>query len=478
MQLSTVKLNSNAPLFSTPQKRSSFSNSIFLKCYNRKECVVVAAASRMPINCFGAAAADERFVSRTCRIVESSMRCVGLSMGAMKVRVKRNCWPKVCGVAMNPVEHPHGGGSVDSRIKVAAIGPLKRRLRYYAFVLNFFFGSDLCQTFVIHILRKKGCWYSRTKVLAAFKSIFLACLGMWSFVEEGSRSYGVMGILSLVGLVVFGLEYDLDIFNIVDVPDYDLTFAVLTKLDLMDKGTNAVDVLEGRAYRLQHPWVGVVNRSQADINRNVDMIAARRREREYFASSPDNRHLASKMGPEYLAKLLSKTEEVIRARIPNITSLINKTIDELESEMDHLGRPIALDAGAHLYTILELCRAFDQIQGTSRWRKEDEFIFPNIFERPIPSILRDYSAPICLDYDLTQSDLLFLLMHDWMNLIGDGKTAFFSIKHGCYLSECLLGLAFCVRVPLWRDEDLLWLSSLSSQEKLNQNLDLGFARRD
>ncbi|KAG2315441.1 hypothetical protein Bca52824_018563 [Brassica carinata] len=26
-------------------------------------------------------------------------------------RVKRNCWPKVCGVAMNPVEHPHGGGN-------------------------------------------------------------------------------------------------------------------------------------------------------------------------------------------------------------------------------------------------------------------------------------------------------------------------------------------------------------------------------
>ena len=65
-------------------------------------------------------------------------------------------------------------------------------------------------------------------------------------------------------------------------------------------------VLEGRSYRLQHPWVGIVNRSQADINRNVDMIVARRKEREYFASSPDYGHLASKMGSEYLAKLLSK----------------------------------------------------------------------------------------------------------------------------------------------------------------------------
>lgn len=67
-----------------------------------------------------------------------------------------------------------------------------------------------------------------------------------------------------------------------------------------------MQVLEGRSYRLQHPWVGVVNRSQQDINKNVDMIAARRREREYFQTSQDYSHLSSKMGSEYLGKLLSK----------------------------------------------------------------------------------------------------------------------------------------------------------------------------
>lgn len=65
-------------------------------------------------------------------------------------------------------------------------------------------------------------------------------------------------------------------------------------------------VLEGRSYRLQHPWVGVMNRSQADIFRSVDVIAARRREREFFATSPDYGHLSSRLGTEYLAKLLSK----------------------------------------------------------------------------------------------------------------------------------------------------------------------------
>ena len=49
-----------------------------------------------------------------------------------------------------------------------------------------------------------------------------------------------------------------------------------------------------------------MNRSQADINKNVDMMAARRKEREYFQTSPEYGHLAHKMGSEYLAKLLSK----------------------------------------------------------------------------------------------------------------------------------------------------------------------------
>uniref|UniRef100_J3N517 Dynamin-related protein 1E n=1 Tax=Oryza brachyantha TaxID=4533 RepID=J3N517_ORYBR len=173
-------------------------------------------------------------------------------------------------------------------------------------------------------------------------------------------------------------------------PTGERTFGVLTKLDLMDKGTNALDVLEGRSYRLQHPWVGIVNRSQADINKNVDMIIARRKEQEFFASSSEYSHLASRMGSEYLAKLLSQhLEAVIRARIPSITSLINKTIDELESEMDHIGRPIASDAGAQLYLVLELCRAFEKIfrEHLDGGRPGGDRIY-GVFDNQLPSALR------------------------------------------------------------------------------------------
>lgn len=45
-------------------------------------------------------------------------------------------------------------------------------------------------------------------------------------------------------------------------------------------------------------------------------------------------------------------------------------------------------------------------------KKEEEFVFYNIFERPTPSILRGFSAPVRLESDLTDSDLFFLLAHD------------------------------------------------------------------
>ncbi|KAJ4712047.1 puromycin-sensitive aminopeptidase-like [Melia azedarach] len=45
-------------------------------------------------------------------------------------------------------------------------------------------------------------------------------------------------------------------------------------------------------------------------------------------------------------------------------------------------------------------------------KKEEEFVFSDISEQPIPSLLRGYSAPIRLESDLADSDLFFLLAHD------------------------------------------------------------------
>jgi len=41
-------------------------------------------------------------------------------------------------------------------------------------------------------------------------------------------------------------------------------------------------------------------------------------------------------------------EAVIRAKIPSIIAMINKTIDEIEAQLDKLGRPIGGDAGVRV----------------------------------------------------------------------------------------------------------------------------------
>ena len=65
-------------------------------------------------------------------------------------------------------------------------------------------------------------------------------------------------------------------------PSHNRTIGVLTKIDLMDRGTNATDILNNRKFPLKLGWVGVVNRSQQDIDGNKTLTDAKTAEKAYF----------------------------------------------------------------------------------------------------------------------------------------------------------------------------------------------------
>ncbi|MDM3646381.1 DUF3458 domain-containing protein, partial [Proteus mirabilis] len=44
-------------------------------------------------------------------------------------------------------------------------------------------------------------------------------------------------------------------------------------------------------------------------------------------------------------------------------------------------------------------------------REEQQFIFDDVDQQPIPSLLREFSAPVNLDYPYTDEQLSFLLKH-------------------------------------------------------------------
>ena len=97
------------------------------------------------------------------------------------------------------------------------------------------------------------------------------------------------------------------------------TIGVITKLDLMDEGTDARDVLENKLLPLRRGYVGVVNRSQKDIDGRKDIKAAMAAERKFFLSHPAYRHMAERMGSPYLQRVLNQQlTNHIRETLPGL----------------------------------------------------------------------------------------------------------------------------------------------------------------
>lgn len=87
-------------------------------------------------------------------------------------------------------------------------------------------------------------------------------------------------------------------------PEGRRTLAVVTKLDLMDAGTDAVDVLCGRVVPVKLGIIGIVNRSQLDIQNKKSIEDAINDEAAYLQRKYPT--LASRNGTPYLAKTLNR----------------------------------------------------------------------------------------------------------------------------------------------------------------------------
>ncbi|KAM6914151.1 dynamin-2 isoform 2-T2 [Lycodopsis pacificus] len=113
------------------------------------------------------------------------------------------------------------------------------------------------------------------------------------------------------------------------------TIGVITKLDLMDEGTDAKDILENKLLPLRRGYIGVVNRSQKDIDGKKDIRAALAAERKFFLSHPGYRHLAERMGTPHLQKLLNQQlTNHIRDTLPGLRSKLQSQLLSLEKEVE------------------------------------------------------------------------------------------------------------------------------------------------
>ncbi|KAJ3109810.1 vacuolar protein sorting-associated protein 1 [Phlyctochytrium planicorne] len=137
-------------------------------------------------------------------------------------------------------------------------------------------------------------------------------------------------------------------------PEGVRTIGVLTKIDLMDQGTDVVDILAGRVIPLRLGYVPVVNRGQRDIDNKKKITDALEAEKNFFENHPSYRSKAQYCGTPYLARRLSMIlMHHIRNTLPEIKAKISANLQKYQQELQQLGDP--LDDGSSDQNLILNC---------------------------------------------------------------------------------------------------------------------------
>ncbi|RCV33255.1 hypothetical protein SETIT_7G068900v2 [Setaria italica] len=178
-------------------------------------------------------------------------------------------------------------------------------------------------------------------------------------------------------------------------PDGSRTIGVITKLDIMDRGTDARNFLLGNVIPLKLGYVGVVNRSQEDINFNRSVKDALGFEEKFFSTLPAYHGLAHCCGVPQLAKKLNMILlKHITNMLPGLKTRINAQLVAVAKEHAAYGDTVESTAGqgVKLLNILrKYCEAFSSmVEGKNRVSTDKlsggariHYIFQSIFVKSL-----------------------------------------------------------------------------------------------
>lgn len=177
-------------------------------------------------------------------------------------------------------------------------------------------------------------------------------------------------------------------------PDGRRTLAVVTKLDLMDAGTDAIDILCGRVIPVKLGIIGIVNRSQQDIMNNKSIKDALKDEAAFLQRKYPT--LANRNGTPYLAKTLNRLlMHHIRDCLPDLKTRVNVMVSQFQSLLNSYGEDVSDKSQTLLQIITKFASAYcATIEGTARNIETTElcggaricYIFHETFGRTLDSI--------------------------------------------------------------------------------------------
>jgi dynamin 1-like protein len=151
------------------------------------------------------------------------------------------------------------------------------------------------------------------------------------------------------------------------------TIGVITKIDIMDRGTNAKRMILGQEVALRLGFVGVKNRSQQDISESMPVQAALMEEKRYFAS-----HAVYSTMPEGslgTAVLTQKLSSVlfthIRHFLPDILREVNAKLKDTQERLIELGPAAPTDKTQKLQMMWQMTSDFCDLYKNSIRGKHD-----------------------------------------------------------------------------------------------------------
>ncbi|KAH8267442.1 hypothetical protein KR018_002347 [Drosophila ironensis] len=177
-------------------------------------------------------------------------------------------------------------------------------------------------------------------------------------------------------------------------PDGRRTLAVVTKLDLMDAGTDAIDILCGRVIPVKLGIIGVMNRSQKDIMDQKHIDDQMKDEAAFLQRKYPT--LATRNGTPYLAKTLNRLlMHHIRDCLPDLKTRVNIMSTQFQSLLNSYGEDVSDKSQTLLQIITKFASAYcSTIEGTARNIETTElcggaricYIFHETFGRTLDSI--------------------------------------------------------------------------------------------
>lgn len=262
-------------------------------------------------------------------------------------------------------------------------------------------------------------------------------------------------------------------------PEGKRTIGVITKIDIMDKGTNALEMIQGNLYKLDLGYVGVVCRSQEDINNSVPLLTHLQKEKEFFCNHSVYKVHAEKLGFEFLANRLSSIfKHHIAETIPNIKRQIETMHESTAKELKDLGSVLESqnDRNEIVYSVISgFCKKFeDMIDGKDLDNCSKEFtggskilfLFKNFYDEiimPIDPIkeLSDNQIRIAILNATGAKGVLFVSETAFENLLID------IIKNlDSHCLECL----YQVRDELYKIISSILIKEFSRFPNLHENL--------